>query len=462
LALTRGSYNLTGYAITGAVGPGGASTRVGGVDVKCKAAMDAGLTLVYPLANATPRLVEECNGVPVATILDAAWAVSGLPPALVEFRVPVPLEFNETMRQVAYNLSQQALNLSREKLGYVPDTVQAYINESRSLLDSYPYAAASRAYAALLTAYIEYYTSLEDLDVQAEMARIRGILGGLQEKLDSMPWNGSIFYIEFLSTAYTRLAEAESVLEELAAIGTPERDTAARMLAQAEARAWTVKSWIATAENLRGVGPTVSMSDLDIIVYRFGQFTRLAAGYSNSMLDYMIRVYNVPEDRIRPIIDSLNWLLSEAERYTAEGNDIAALGFYRQALSRSLALFSTALEGQPADIVEGYYNGLSRAYSLLHSRLAAAGIVSGLALAYVSYAQALRDKSPTVAVAMMQEAIASVIPWYTLLLNSAQPPQAQEAGEGGVQLDDIAISIITVAASYLLGVTLTALALRRG
>ncbi len=463
LALTRGNYSLSDYAITGAIGPGGSSTRVGGVDIKCKTAMTEGLTLVYPLANITPKLAEQCNGVPVATILDAAWAVSGLPPGTLDFKIPVPGEFNETMRQVAYNLSEQAIRVSRETLGYVPDIVQAYVNESMSLVDSYPYAAASRGYAALLAAYTEYYQSRQDLDVQGEAARIRGVLAGLQDKLDGMDWNGSIFYIEFLATAYTRLAEAEATLEELAAIASPNPVTAARMLAQAEARAETVKSWIATAERLRDVGPLVSQAELEAMISRFGQFTRMAAEYSNSMLDYMIQVYNVPEEDIKPIIDSLNWLLSEAERYAAEGNSVAALGFYRQALSRSLMLFSTALEGQPMDVIEGYYKGLTQAYSLLHSRLAATGLVSGLALAYVSYAQALKDTSPPVAVAMMQEAIASVIPWYTLLLKSAQPlEQGQATGGAGVQLDDVTVSVITVAASYVLGVTLTMLALRRG
>ncbi len=457
--LTRG-HAAEGLTITGAISPDGTASRVGSVDLKCRAAEEAGSTFIYPLVNMTEKLRTTCNGIPVPSIVNATATILGLGPFQVATILEIPPEFNAAMRDAAREIASKALRVAEDAPDNVRMAVEERINASRQVMDVSPYASASLAFTALVTAYNGYYqarlangSNIYE-SILSEVGEVKGILEDLRRELDSHSLNGSIYYIEFLSTAYTRLANAEASLEEarsLAEDRSPLIENAISSLAVSRARVETIRAWIDTAERMKAVGPTVTAGELREATVRYGGYTRQAVEYANSILEYMIKYYNAPEDVLGVRIKIINRLVSEARGYEGQGNYVAALGFYREALSMTLSsIFGFFLARSSSDIINGYYNDLETLHSMIQSRLASIGLSSGLALAYEEYASILVGEEPSTAISLLEEAVASSIAWYMLTLKEPGRVVTVAGEGGGLLLRDPALTIILSTASYML------------
>jgi len=445
--------------VTGAISPEGLVASVGGVDLKCEAARSQGMTLYYPLVNVTVALMDSCGWETTYTgVLNLTGEVYGSPPLDVSLNVfPLPREFNATMKAAAERMAGEAAQVLAKALeaGASPElaaAVQRGINASLSLADTHPYAAASLAFTALLNATRIYYLALGDpalLDAEAE--RVAAALAALEENLTALGPEGSIYYVEFAATAYTRLAAAKSSLEaywRYSEAGLASRAIAE--LAHASARISSIREWIASAEASRNLTPRVSAYDTMRLAAAMMDYVHTAASYAESIARYFVENYGRSED-ILVYIDVINGLVAQADSYMAQNNTVAAIGFYREALSRSLNMLFQASLGVyagPEYILDDYMDELKRVYVLLSSRLLARGAAPGLAPAYYDYGLVLEAMGrPDAALLMLEESASSAITWSLLAVAlDAAPGQSQAAVEEAPQAAGAPIGLVEAAA----------------
>jgi len=444
--------------VTGAVSPEGLVASVGGVDLKCEAARSNNMTLYYPLVNITAALMDACGWNTTYTgVLNLTGKVYGSPPLDVALNVfPLPREFNATMKAAAVRMAEEAARLLAKALeaGAAPEeaaVVQRGINASLGLADSHPYAAASLAFTALLNATRLYYLAVGDpqfLDQEAQ--RIAEALAALEENLTALEPEGSIYYVEFAATAYTRLAAAKSSLEayrRYADAGLTAR--AIGELAHASARISSIREWIVSAEASKNLTPRVSEYDTLRLAQAMRDYVHTAAAYAESIARYFVENYGRSEDLL-VYIDVINGLVAQADSYMAENNTIAAIGFYREALSRSLNMLFQASLGVyhgPEYILDDYSAELRRVYVLLSSRLLARGAAPGLAPAYYDYGLVLESMGrPDAAILMYEEAASSAVTWSLLAIALAAGQAQAQAVQETVQSTQPPVGVVEAAA----------------
>ncbi len=469
LLLTRYTRGYTGpgdVAITGAISPDGSASRVGAVDLKCKAAMEHGTKFLYPLVNYTPQLGDECNGTPIPSMINGTMTLLDTPATYMQTNISLPTEFHDAMKDAAASLASKARSL----LGELPEEgrsiVESRLEASARVLDKSPYAAASLAFTALYNAYRYYYQSamLNGTNVYDSASRLVSSVGeelrGVESRLEGADYNGSILYLEFLSTAYTRLADAKSSLEEASGLIRARAPTIEGILsniALAKARVDTIKAWIDTAERVKSAGPSISRDELRLAVSLYGDYAGEAVLYANSILEYFIENYNAPRDILQVRIETINNLLREAKTYYNEGNYVAALGFYREALSRTLSqIFGFFLARSDPSIIDGYYRDLSSLVSMAQAQLATHGLISGLALAYREYSEVLLEEDPATAIGLLEEALSSSFAWYTLLLSEPAASASTPRPEPVPMLRDPILTATVGVATYILALALVA------
>ncbi len=468
----NGDLRSIGIAVTGAVSPDTLAVSVGEVPLKCRAANEEGLILVMPLSNEPNVQGTRCNYRAVAGIVDALNLL-GLPRVEGELRVKLPEQFNEAMASVAEEIRAEARAvLSRlsglmepEEYARLSQRISSLIEESVTVDNVSAYAAASTAYMALIEAYTAYYAQVLGRSVPVEEAirEIEAELKSLAEKLNSMEGSGSLFYVEMLSVAYTRLADAEATLVEARRLAEAQDPQAlAAIIASAKARLFSIKGWLEAAETLEGVGRPLSEDELSYVVGRFRDFTRLAVKYGEALISYLIDISGgARRGDLEAFRAGINYVMEYAERYWSEGRYVAALGFYREALARSMtAVFSGGVGGPSQEIIERYLNELKGVYTIMAARTYAAGYVSGLAEAYIQYAEVLYAREPTMndSVVIMEGAVASLMPWL-LAVQSSVAPQAYGAelgevgeppvaGGGGETTEDLGLALALATAAF--------------
>ncbi len=473
--------------VTGAVSPEGLVSSVGGVEYKCEAAADEGLTLYYPLVNLTEALLAKCPGGRRYTgLLNLTASVFGSPlPAPGIGVYPLPASFNYTMREAAARMAEKALELlSRaEELGLPREQAEPTrrgVELSLNLSSTHPYAAASLAFTALLNATRLYYAAsaltgggINKTFLDAERARVAEELARLRSELDAMPREGSIFYVEFAATAYTRLAAANSSLLAYNRLLDESPQQAIYELAHASARIYSIREWISSARASIGDTPRVARADVERLAYSVEDYVETAAAYAESLAEYLV------ENRYRSrdllvYIDIIKGLVEQARNFMDEGDYIAAVGFYREALSRSLDMLFQASIGAyngPEDIIDDYMVELERVYTLLSWRLLSRGAAPGLAPAYYDYGLVLLAEGKREAgLLMMEESASSAILWSLLAL--APPLEEAPQGAPGAQqpveperearpLVTMAALVVAFAAGYLASIKATIRVLER-
>ncbi len=478
----NGDLEDLGVSVTGAISPDTLAVSVGEVPKKCQAANREGLRLVIPLSNLKDVEGSSCNFIAVSGLIDGL-AILGVPRIEGSLRVETPPEFAKAMKGVAKDLRAEAERVLAEvgkrmdpqQYSSLREAIKGKLRESVEAEAKSFYAAASLAFAALVDAYTAYYTlylSSEGNQVDAVVSEIESELQALREKLDSMSQNGSLFYVETLSVAYTRLASAEASLEEVKRLSrvVPPQEVA-RSLAYAKARVYSIEAWIDVAEELRDVGRSLTVNEVETVVARFRGFVKLVVEYAKALADYLIEVVNTPQ---RPEIESykasIDLVMEQAEDMWSNGHYVAALGFYREAYSRSLLLiFTGSVERLGRDVIRVYMEELRSAYTVMAARTYAAGYISGLAELYMQYADVLSEDEATMgqAVEIMEEAVASITPWLLATQATRQyipeAPQTTPGGEleggleGGVErvratLEPIVtVAMTAAAAAFMLG-----------
>ncbi|MEN2999004.1 MAG: hypothetical protein ABDH61_00240 [Acidilobaceae archaeon] len=433
LLLTMRNFSISDYAVTGAISPEGLSSRVGGVDTKCRVAQSRGLFLMVPTSNVRDLSAACVSSFPVTGVLEAFEAVAGMSALVGNISFRMPEGFNPAMKRAALEL----INLTDSTRGGLSPQARQSLARAREQLDRSPYSAASLAFAA----YAEALRVQHEQAVQSgglswlrqEIERVKAEQRELRRRLDSQEREGSVYYVEFLATAYTRLADANSSL--VAAEGTLNRggaiSDAISYLAFAKARIETVKVWLRTAEAVREGRPKIDERDLRVAALLFGKYVEAATNYAIRYVEHVIRYYsptNVESLRMgAQIVDSLRKqgrAAIEAENY------VAAIGFYREAFSRSISTLFVPPDITDRAFADEYRRELRNVLFLLSSYAYSRGLVSGLSPAYLEFSKVRYDYGDfSASVALMQEAVASTVLWSSLAATKSLPSQGWESTE---------------------------------
>lgn len=436
------SQGYEGFTVTGAISPDGLASSVGGVQYKCMASESRGLTFYYPLVNYTAGLARSCTGSTYTGLLNLTSQVYGVPEP-GESRPPytLPPEFNETMREAALKMAGEAQGLLEEaqRLGATGvDQIAENLRRSREMLEAHPYAAASLAFTALSKAYTAYLQgvtrsqSYEEarLYLDGVAGNVSARLGELEGQLESLPANGSIYYVEFLATAYTRLAAAESSLlayRNYSDSADTLRSMGIQELAHAAARVSSIEEWIKSANATRNEKPFIGSPDIERLAWVLGDYARTSGEYASSIAQYAVSYYG-RDKALLVYMGVLDSLRRSAESYMNQSNYLAAIGFYRELLSQSLnVMFQASIQAYkgPIPVTPYYFEELERMYSILVSRLLSKGLTPGLAPAYYDYALAMRGLNETdTGLLLLDEAVVSALTWDMMTIAVAGQGQS--------------------------------------
>ncbi len=484
-ALITGSP-ITGFfknmTMTGAITPVGLFGPIGGALYKCEAAAKSNLTFYYPLANMNTQLLTLCKrGRPVSGLLGTSSSILGIKYTAAPVNITMPREFQDGMREAAEKMREEALrvislvpkeNLSGDAIELYNATLEN-VNLSIRYEASHPYAAASYAFTALVKAYDLYYlyntlryknnNSVGLVKFIADQAKpIEAQLQNLLNNMSALPSNGSIYYVEFLGTAYSRTASALSNLQGIDAVARYDWYEAILVLGYSKARISSIETWLDVAGKVKDLRPFLTDSDVESLAVLLGDYTHIASQYSISLAQYMIANYKdiVNTNILENYIQTLNDLMLKGDNYISQGNYIAALGFYREALSQSMSNLFSILPVQNKTIqnriLSGYYNESTLIYDDLAIQLTARGLTPGLAPSYMDYAHILYsngDKTDAINIAM--EALASSIEWYLYNIQLFMPRAPGQVPSENQATGFIAIrnypSILLIAIGILLG-----------
>ncbi len=429
--------------MTGAITPIGLYSAIGGVPEKCSAAAQAGKLFVYPLANFMGT-IPGCKGSYMSApgILGAVEIIGNYTTAIKPPQISMPYIFKESMRNASLYMSNATLQVLRtvRNMGVNLNSSTQYLeavkalDESNRTRDSLPYVSASKAFYALYNAFILYYLALtqnlpsDSLSsyITSEAKKLEDNLTTLEEQLSSMPQNGSAYYVEFLGTAYARIASAQSELNKASFFAKTSPLDALATLAYARARIYSVYSWISSARDTRGLTPYFNTTDVMSLTSTLGDYAHIAVSYSLSLASYMIKNYKnkVDKEFLQKSIQSLSEVISKGDYYSTRGNYIAAMGFYREALSESMnTIFSVIITNNTnkTAIYRGYLTETKKLYTYLSTQLSWRGIIPGLAPAYMEYAQYEENKGDLeTALSLARSALASTLAWYLYYIVKSQ------------------------------------------
>lgn len=485
LLVYQRNIGLRDYAITGAISPEGLSSKVGGVDIKCQLAQKGGYTLVLPASNVEDLTPNCVNRVPVAGIVEALEVVKGMPRLSVNVMYELPGGFSLTMREAALHFINETSRIRNSvPEGYeLPEVPAVNISLVLSIIDVNPYASASMAFTGYVRAVQSYYYyMIERQGLQwaaEEVSRVEGELGKVKNMLDSMERRGSIYYVEFLATAYTRLADANASLaiarEQVLGGGSVEE--AASYLGLASARLESIRYWVKTAEAVKEERPIIDERDVERAASIFGDYVKVSASYAEALIDYVINVYRpLNSAALKSQLNTVKDIVKAARSEEAKGNYVAALGFYREAFSKSLYLYWLFMrpDNITQEVADRYRRELLTVQALLTSRVVLRGLVSGLAPAYSGYGEFRYARGEYLdAIRLLEDAAASTILWSTLTLSPPvasgwtlqnRAPPSGEAAAPGFRVPSLDYYMLTASialASMFVGLLLALLASRR-
>ncbi len=484
LLVYQRNIGVKDYTITGAISPEGLSSKVGGIDTKCRLAQRGGYTLVLPAGNVEDLTPDCANRVAVAGIVEALKVVKGMPRLYANITYELPEGFKSTMREATLHFLEEASRI-RNKVpkGYeMPGVPAVNVSLVLSLVEANPYASASMAFTAYVGAVqSQYYYMVEKQGLTwavKEAGRLEEELGKIKNMLDSMERRGSVYYIEFLATAYTRLADANASLtiaKGEALRGGSVEETAS-YLGLASARLESIRYWVKTAEAVKWEKPIIDERDVEKAAIAFGDYVKISASYADVLIDYVINAYRPPNSAVlRSQLNTVKDIVRAAGKEESKGNYVAALGFYREAFSRSLYWLFMRPENITEDVANSYRRELLTIQALLTSRIVLRGLVSGLAPAYSGYGEFKYIRGDySDAIRLLEDAAASTILWSTLTLSplAASGWTLQDTGTltpGGAvapsvrvpSLDYYMLTVSIALASMFIGLLLAFLASRR-
>ncbi|NOZ31059.1 MAG: hypothetical protein GXO68_03825 [Crenarchaeota archaeon] len=459
---------FNGFVVTGAISPDGLASSVGGVEYKCRTTEAQGLTFYYPLVNYTIKLAQACNGHRYTGILNLTAQVFNIvEPPLSKPPFTLPVAFNQTMKAAANRMINEAKELVNEarRLGMTDETlstIQKTINESKRFLEKHPYAAASLAFTALNEAYAAYFTartlnqsySLAKEYLDGVASNVSKELDRLEQVLESLPRNGSIYYVEFVATAYTRLAAAKSSLlayHNYSDSPTTLYDRAIYELSHAAARVTSIEEWIRSANATRDEKPLVSSTDIERLAWILKDYSTTSSEYASTLAQYAVKYYGRSKS-ILVYIDVLDSIRKAADSYMSQSNYLAAIGFYRELLSKSLdVMFQASIQAYrgPGTVIPQYSEELNRMYNTLVTRLLTRGLTPGLAPAYYDYSLVMKSLNQTsTSLLLLDEAVVSALVWDMLTITLSSINQTSQIvtseGPGGFQASQAILMVIIV------------------
>ncbi|MEM1938482.1 MAG: S16 family serine protease [Acidilobaceae archaeon] len=428
--------SIESFAVTGAISPDGLSSRVGGVDIKCRVAQGRGLTLILPLSNIQDIPPTCTSRIPTTGVLEAYSKITGFPEMMLNVSYSLPVNFNRVMSRASQAFIEESLKL----VNMLPENYRVNLNINQSLsrayalLGSNPYASASLAFTVYVTTIQAFYSYQIDSNglnwARSELLILNNELSKLKSELDSKPRSGSIYYLEFLATAYTRLADANSSLITSGRLINERANSndIAYYLGYSKARIDSIKIWIEAADAVRDDKPVIGEGDVKKLALAYGDYVEAAISYATVLVDYIIRNYRpVNANNLRLYLENIRSLGEQAKKEASRGNYLASIGFYREAFSRSLSTLFTPPDVVERGLVDYYIKELARIQSLLTVQSSTRGLVSGLAPAYIDYSVVrYRYGDYEGSLRMMQEAVASTILWSMMILLKPVTPLMRE------------------------------------
>ena len=472
---------LQGYVVTGAIAPEGMASSVGKVGVKCSAANKAGYILVMPYSNLPDALENPtCRFLAVTDIVDAVARIYGLNLSAVDLsslaRYPESLassmsRFAELMLEKASrNLDDLDSLLARNATQEVRNSVMDYIKRAREFwkeamneISVRPYTAASLAYGSYLysLAALETARALTSADFikyyEVRYNEIASKAKNLMKILENASKASTLGQLELLSTAATRLADSLMSLERShAMLGSGDRKLVAELLAIADARILSAKTWLEAAISLDGGNASIPAGVVRRLANLSVELARLNVEYASSVLS---------ESGLRGEARLLDSLLDKIQEAYSRHDWILAIGYSREAISRATQLiFEYSIEEinstMREEVSKGYLDRMEILASLILSRMIAEGYNSPLIAAYLEYYEYLKNKGDYLsALRMLWSAIAAAEIDLTLYLKAPTPKAFQgsppkslpsEAGRGSL-VDLVLVASATSIAAFTLG-----------
>ncbi|MEM1927922.1 MAG: S16 family serine protease [Acidilobaceae archaeon] len=464
--LSLNSNSSIAVPVTGAVTPHGLASRVGGIPEKCVAAMSGGMILVMPLAN-TAEAPQTCRYLPVAGVLDASEKLGVIDVPSVDLRVDFSTlhpKLDSLLSRVAEDLSAKTESILSELppplKAEVSRVVAPLLEEASSVREKSPYTASSIAFSAYIRALQAKYSYALSREGRSYAVRVLESLkseaSSIELKLRNLQPDNSQLYVEFASLAYARLADAvyhiglvEANIDRLKA-----EDLAFR-LAYISGRLETSRLWVAVAEDLRGEGLKLSEYAFSDLLTHLRDFARIAADYAVEVVNYSIRYYPLDEDTKR-YMSSIALQLREisrlAEAEYARENRVAALGYYRECLSKALDITSQLLAGDDRAL-RLYYEELQRSWLIAIARLSAKGLSPGVSYLYYEYASYRASRGDYgSALDLMEDAVLSAMLWSMAALSYLARPYPDGSIETSQARAEVALrqAIMTTAWTLLL------------
>ncbi len=428
------------YVITGAIVPQGFAGPVGGVSIKCRAAMSRNLSFVLPISN-VKDLDSHClrlnssrtRILGVASIFDAAHEVAGTPtPRITSVNVTYPAYLSSAFRHAALYMINLTERLTRELSSQNTSSliehdiakIYSLLNESKKTLYSAPYSSASYAFTALADAYTLFYKRMlaeNKLDLHNELDIINNILNNLKIKINNLESNiRCLEKLEILSVAAARLSDSIfnlEVLNETLKDNIYNYTYLAYFLGMSRARIYSIKSWLYAFNNTQCQTPLPV--DLKAYLGMISYFVMLNANYTISVLK---------ELNLTSSANLLLQLVKRAVNAWREGDLILAFGYYREILSQCTSIMFTDLITYMhggRSMLEKYWRAGAALYSYTSYTLSLHGVRSLLAPAYFEYAENLLDSGDiNSSITILSDAIAANEVLLPLTLSSPPPVNA--------------------------------------
>jgi predicted S18 family serine protease len=466
------------YTITGAVIPQGYAGPVGGIKEKCLAANSLNLTFIAPLAN-REEIPAQCRKVSLATsILDVAHIVSGAPlPLNIRVNISYPEGMAAAMRNASASMVTEARRIIADLEGILEKPNTTYREEELQLLrevdnlislanetrDNKPYTSASYAFTALQKALTLFYLakiSRGELSLDNEIEKLQSLLDDVQANISSFSGNATwcLERFEILSVAAARVSDAYYHLELIKSLhrggNIMDPVALASELAGARARISSINSWLQVLRELKCNTP---------IPVGLVNISSTVRTYSSIIYNYTTSV--LKEAGGNDMIPILKYLYSKAEDAFKAGNIALALGYYRDLLAKcTFFLFDSLLPMNETGIIRGYLNESFIIYRIHAMLLAAKGVASLLAPAYLEYATDLAARGDYIsALSVASSAIASeevlellLQPGASALTNASVPSPTPQAPRGeapsttGLAAVVLSITILAFALGYAL------------
>ncbi|MGC9210002.1 MAG: S16 family serine protease [Acidilobus sp.] len=483
------------YAITGAVSPSGLSGPIGGLTYKCEAAASQGLGIVYPVGNQLTAL-EACNDtdkVPVAGLLEALGRVFGTYPFSSNVSVKAPQVFNKVMVNVTsyfVNYTEEVLHEASSALRELSPSassvlaeVQQFVNDSEADLglaeryvESLPYAAASLAFTAYVNALAANYTlwALRVLEgggsassfLEGQATSIYSQALSMMSSAESyVNRSSTLTFDELMATAFARLADALYYASYAGSIAGQVNSSSlylpAYYLAMAKARILSAIGWLMEANASLLEGPNLTSSLITSTATAVGQFTDVGIKYADSLIAYYVNQLESMGDYsdaaiLQAMESDLNFLVSEGDKLLSQGQYLAAIGVYEDALTNALnIIFIETRSFSSSYVTSSYANELEMEYTTLAVDLAKRGLLSSIDSAYMGYASALLPTDPQDAINIMEAAVIDELTWYlgVISYSQARPEIIQQIASTGASVAGTALLAL---AALALGALLTA------